>query len=334
MKKYQLLILILAGFTGYPLNAQFHVQSGTSFFMQSGALVTIDGLTLQPSAGHTLSNITITRSGTAIPSPEPGGQSISRVYSFSSAVSFTGTVGILFLEQELNGLTEGTLQIATRSAVNQPFVRATNSTVDQAGNYVRAAYAGTVSLGQVTALAPEGALPVALIHFDATAEGRSATLSWSTAYEKNSSHFEIQHSLDASNWSILEKVQSHRNSALLQRYGFTHANPAIALNYYRLRMVDLDGSAEFSKIKSLRFLQINGTDVFPNPAAGILNIRSENWDQVTGIILYNSLGIATYRSKEKPEQNIDVAHLPSGVYILRVTLSDNSEENHRIVLGQ
>ena len=153
MKKQQLTVILLAGLIAAPVSAQFHVQNGASFHIQSSTLVSIDGLVLQPSTAHTLSNVTITRSGTAVPSQIPFGQSISRVYNFSAPVNFTGTLGIRYEDSELNGLTESWLQVATRPNTGVPFVNATNSSVNQTDNYVSAAYASTVSLGQVTGAA-------------------------------------------------------------------------------------------------------------------------------------------------------------------------------------
>ncbi len=153
MKKQQLIIILLAGLIADPVSAQFHVQNGASFHIQSSTLVSIDGLVFQPSNNLTLADVTITRSGTAVPSQIPFGQSIARVYNFSAPVSFTGTVGIRYEDSELNGLTESWLQIATRPNTGVPFTRATNSIVNQTDNYVSSVYASAVSLGQVTGAA-------------------------------------------------------------------------------------------------------------------------------------------------------------------------------------
>lgn len=153
MKKQQLTIILLAGLFADPVSAQFHVQNGASFHIQSSTLVSIDGLVLRPSNDLTLANVTITRSGTAVPSQIPFGQSIAKVYNFSAPVSFTGTVGIRYEDPELNGLTGSWLQIATRPNTGVPFTRATNSILNQTGNYVSAVYMGVVSLGQVTGAA-------------------------------------------------------------------------------------------------------------------------------------------------------------------------------------
>ncbi len=177
-------------------------------------------------------------------------------------------------------------------------------------------------------------LPVVLTHFSAAPEGRLANLSWATTGELNSSHFEIEHSLNARGWSKIGQVSSHRNSDAPRQYGFTHTTPANGLNYYRLRMVDLDGSAEVSEVRSVRFTGLKETKVYPNPASEVLTILADNWEQVTGVELYNSAGIAAYQSPGKPESKLNVAHLPSGIYMLRISRADHSDEIRKVIIGQ
>ncbi len=157
-------------------------------------------------------------------------------------------------------------------------------------------------------------------------------LSWTTTEEANSNHFEIQHSLDAKLWKEIGRIKSAGVSNSLQHYGFTHTAPSGGINYYRLRMADLDGSSELSRIKSLEFPRQANTEVFPNPAKDMFSIRSDNWEQVTGVELYNGIGIAAYRSGNRPEKEIRVAHLAPGMYTLKITRTFDKSETHRIAI--
>ncbi len=177
-------------------------------------------------------------------------------------------------------------------------------------------------------------LPVVLAHFSAAPEGRLANLSWATTSESNSSHFEIQHSPDAKSWREIGRVKSKGNGNSLLRYSYTHETPSAGINYYRLRMTDLEGSFELSGIKSLEFSRLTKTEVFPNPATGMFSIRSDNWEQVTGIALYNSIGMAAYQSGDKPEKEIKTGHLFPGMYILKINRADGKNEAIRIVIGR
>ncbi len=177
-------------------------------------------------------------------------------------------------------------------------------------------------------------LPVVLSSFQATKESTTALLSWATTEESNSSHFAVEHSIDAKSWREIGRVKSAGTSNSLQRYSYTHNTPSGGTNYYRLRMTDIDGSFELSTIKSLEFSRQTNTEVFPNPARDILSIRSDNWQQVTGIELYNGIGIAAYRSGDRPEREIKTGHLAPGMYILKITRADDKNEALRIVIGK
>lgn len=177
-------------------------------------------------------------------------------------------------------------------------------------------------------------LPVELSDFTVTSENRAANLSWTTTSESNSSHFEVQHSFDAKSWREIGRVKSKGTGSSLQRYGFIHDTPSGGINYYRLRMVDLDGSSGLGTIKSLEFPMQTNTEVFPNPAGDIFSIRSDNWEQVTGVELYNGIGVAAYRSGSRPEKEIKTANLVPGMYILKITRANDKSETHRIVIGK
>ncbi len=177
-------------------------------------------------------------------------------------------------------------------------------------------------------------LPVVLTHFSAAPEGRLANLSWATTSESNSSYFEIQHSIDAKHWTEIGRVKSTGTGNSQQRYSYTHGTPSGGVNYYRLRITDLDGSFELSGIESLEFGRLENTEVFPNPARDVVSIRSGNWEQVSCVELYNSIGIAAYRSGEHPEKEIKTGHLAPGMYILKINRTDNKSETLRIVIGK
>ncbi len=177
-------------------------------------------------------------------------------------------------------------------------------------------------------------LPVRLLSLDLLKENTASLLSWATSEEVNSSHFGIEHSTDAKSWKEIGRVKSTGTGNSLQRYGYTHETPSGGINYYRLRMTDLDGSFELSGVKSLEFPRLESTEVFPNPARDILSIRSRNWEQVSGVELYNSIGIAAYRSGDRPEREIKTSHLAPGMYILKINRADHKSETLRIVIGK
>ena len=121
-------------------------------------------------------------------------------------------------------------------------------------------------------------LPLTLLSFTATANDGDAILSWSTAQEVNTSHFEIERSAGGINFSSIGQVSAKNDNTLTTNYTYTDGSPASGDNYYRLRMVDIDGKFTYSKVVSLDF-QPNGPSVistYPNPAHGSFNLLFRN----------------------------------------------------------
>ncbi|MES2881746.1 MAG: hypothetical protein V4676_06335, partial [Bacteroidota bacterium] len=88
-------------------------------------------------------------------------------------------------------------------------------------------------------------LPIAVIDFNGRKSGSANLLQWKTAYEINASHFEIEHSGDANTFNNIGRVATGaRNSS----YSFTHDNPVKGNNFYRLKLVDVDGRFSYSKV--------------------------------------------------------------------------------------
>ncbi|QKG54962.1 RCC1-like domain-containing protein [Hymenobacter sp. BRD67] len=114
-------------------------------------------------------------------------------------------------------------------------------------------------------------LPVELLTFTAVAEGAGARLRWATASELSSARFEGERSPDGVAWERIGTVAAAGSSSTVRRYELLDARlPAgPAVLYYRLRQVDLDGTAHYSP---LRAVQPTGAatslSLFPNPAPG------------------------------------------------------------------
>jgi hypothetical protein len=109
-------------------------------------------------------------------------------------------------------------------------------------------------------------LPVTLTSFTAVANKCEADLSWSTANEKEFSHFDVERSTDGVVYTKLARVENLHNSAG-SNYKYTDRNAA-GTSYYRLKMVDVGGSYTYSKTVIVRTncnTAISDWTVFPNP---------------------------------------------------------------------
>lgn len=120
-------------------------------------------------------------------------------------------------------------------------------------------------------------LPVVLTDFTAAVKKYDVQLNWQTASEVNSSHFIIERSLDNQQYNSIGTVAAKGFSSSRINYGFLDNKPVNfdRPTYYRLAMVDRDGTKKYSKIISVT-LKTSGSfvqEVYPNPAkaGSILN---------------------------------------------------------------
>jgi sialate O-acetylesterase len=104
------------------------------------------------------------------------------------------------------------------------------------------------------------ALPVRLVSFTGKKVNEQVSLSWSTAFEQNASHFNIERSSNGVEFDKMGTLTSSNNTNG-NTYSFNDNKPLKGVNYYRLQQVDKDGSSSFSNIVRINF-DGNGMKVF------------------------------------------------------------------------
>lgn len=111
-------------------------------------------------------------------------------------------------------------------------------------------------------------LPVELVSFSGYHDNNVNFLNWNTASELNTDRFEIEKATQPQQWINIGSVQAAGNSNIPRTYTFSDIHPAIGDNYYRLKMMDLDGSFKYSNVINIPVSEVpnNGfISIFPNP---------------------------------------------------------------------
>lgn len=298
--------------------AQFTVTASETFFIKSGETISIDGLTLMPTADLTLSNTAMTISTTTV-NPIGAGQShIPKVYKFSNTTAaFTGSIRFDFssVAGSISSTTGLTLHYHNGTAWQNPVA----GTVSTTANFFETTgtFTSTAGLNEITLSAANGPLPVTWLSFTATKKENISVLNWSTATEQNSKDFVVQHSAGTGDWKSLGTVKAAGNAASRRDYTYTHYTPVSGYNYYRLIQRDQDGQFSYSKVVSV---VMNKEDIklraFPNPVQdGRLNVLLKESTQVR---LFDASGrqVMTQRLNAGL-QTLNVSGLQGGVYYLK-----------------
>ncbi|HEV7382665.1 MAG TPA: T9SS type A sorting domain-containing protein, partial [Dyadobacter sp.] len=178
---------------------------------------------------------------------------------------------------------------------------------------------------------PTVSLPVKIAGFNATNVNCDVQLKWKVTEATNFSHFVVQRSTDARTFVPVAQVNytASNSDYIFTESPFSIENSPVKVYYYRLGQVDLDGSLEYSSIRSVAAGQCDSRlsiDFYPNPVADQINVRS--YSAVTKLEIFSLAGIKVYSATPVNGQNelkIDVANFQKGMYIVNVT---NLEGNH------
>ncbi len=178
-----------------------------------------------------------------------------------------------------------------------------------------------------------GPLPIDLIEFKAQQVDQDVQLTWITKSETNNDRFVLERSSNGTDWIPFATIKGAGNSSIQKNYKSWDFNPAIGLNYYRLKQIDYDGSYSYSEIETVDFGATN-TRIFPNPSAGSITIVNLP-QQLEAIVVVDGLGRIVYQQSNVEDEEmmqIDLSFLPKGSY--QVILKANwSVTSHHLVIS-
>ncbi|MCB0810612.1 MAG: FG-GAP repeat protein, partial [Flavobacteriales bacterium] len=168
-----------------------------------------------------------------------------------------------------------------------------------------------------------GVLPVELLDLRAEATSGTNLVSWSTATENGSGQFLVERSTDGMSFGTLGSVAAAGQSQQLMNYEFRDTEPA-ALSFYRLRMVDLDGTWELSPVVAVQRHQDGTLMAFPVPAVDLVQISLPELPLGGTTDLLDALGRTLRTWSMAPTSTtrtatLELGGLPAGNYVARLT---------------
>ncbi len=114
-------------------------------------------------------------------------------------------------------------------------------------------------------------IPVELVSFNADADENGITLKWETSTEINNSGFDVERSPNNISFEKIGNVKGKGTTTETQQYSFKDASITTGKGkiYYRLRQIDLDGSANYSDAIEVEYsiipVEFSLSQNYPNP---------------------------------------------------------------------
>jgi photosystem II stability/assembly factor-like uncharacterized protein len=206
-------------------------------------------------------------------------------------------------------------------------------------------YAGTYNSGVFKT--PGRTTPVELISFNADVNEKDIDLSWITATETNNSGFEIERKINNDNWESIGFVEGQGTTTESQHYTFVDNDVNPGKYQYRLKLIDYDGTFEYSDIIEVEIPSVNKFSLeqnYPNPfnPATVISYQLAVTSNVV-LKIYDELGneVATLVNEEKPAGSYVVdfsvgqdssPDIASGIYFYRLQAGSFIETKKMILL--
>ena len=168
--------------------------------------------------------------------------------------------------------------------------------------------------------------------FTAKINNENVAINWDMSNINDVLGFELYHSTDGSNWEMLTYVEG--DETIDYSFSFIDETPNWGINFYRLRMINMNGEFGFLKTTKVVFEYTTGADIgdfYPNPVTNgtaNLNINIPDGGEAT-IYIHDSMGklAGTYQKTiESGADTIsfDLSDLSYGIYYAKININRES----------
>lgn len=264
----------------------------------------------------------------------------------SQTVNITNTTASATPSSNTPVSTGSTVQLSVTDAASYAWAGPssfTNTSQNPVISNATTAHSGTYSVtitniygcsaSATTSVTVNSPLPVELVYFNGQAnENQSITLTWETASEHNSSHFLLERSRDLSDFQTLAKIFAAGNSSAFKIYRFTDEVPLFGTNYYRLRQVDLDGTAHLYRPVAIDIADNQEITIFPNPTDGqSFSVQGRLLGHVQMHTLTGHEVALQIHSESEIIEVRPVTKLNAGMYVLTIQAGEKTERRKLMV---
>lgn len=180
-------------------------------------------------------------------------------------------------------------------------------------------------------------LPIGIQLFKASWFNNWGKLTWKgTGIETTGTYYGVERSVDGISYQSIGRVDAIANGTEADYQFIDKDVEAASYNnkviYYRLKLVDNDGSFKYSEVRYITKSGQNLVSLYPNPAKE--NIRFTNLKDVTALEIRSMAGqLVLQVAKVNPSQlDYNISNLSSGTYIVTLRMEDSQTQHIKLVV--
>ena len=165
-----------------------------------------------------------------------------------------------------------------------------------------------------------GTLVINLSEFVVTKNNCTANLNWKTSSEINSDRFEVEVSTGANPvYTTVSTILASGSSSSTKAYQFNYQMQSGVTYYFRLKMIDKDGSFTYSNIQSANCSKGGGIVIAPNPVINMFTVKGMENGKNT-IFVYAADGqLVKTQTSTTNNTVVNITNLAPGMYTVKVT---------------
>jgi hypothetical protein len=162
---------------------------------------------------------------------------------------------------------------------------------------------------------------------------KTVKLDWITTLEGNIGSFTIEKSTDNVHYTDIDTIAAVNKGKFMNAYTFEVMNPYKGNNYYRLRIVSLDGKITYSAPAYVNISDSPAPSLYPNPAKEKISV-SQNIDPIRSIKIFDiGGGLVRTVNNSNGDSTITVTGLTTGLYIMEIRTSKSIFRKQFVVVN-
>jgi len=181
-----------------------------------------------------------------------------------------------------------------------------------------------------------------LKNFKGVFTDQQVNLSWATMMESGVDYYEIQRSGDGVNFMDVDRIESKMTIStddFQLNYQYSDTHPLKGTSFYRVKVVNRDGSASQTAVVQINISVVTGTKMYPTVIhSNILYVESDKTLSDVKIEIFNLSGYKVSETNwstlngRQTVQLSETGSLPKGMYVAKLMVNGENLQSQMLMV--